>query len=58
MLRRAGLDLTTYEGAKSRSSAVNSRINNASRPMPPRGLIDKASRDLIAQWIKDGLKKE
>ena len=52
---RAGLRLTTYQQVRTNSSRSNARMNNASNPMPPSGLISKAERDQFTKWIEDAL---
>ena len=54
---RAGLSLTTYQEVKNGSAKSNSRMNNASDPMPPSGLISKAEREQFAEWISGGFKE-
>lgn len=51
----APFSLTTFDSAKNRIDAILSRINNASSPMPPQGLMAQGLRDNIQQWKDDGL---
>ncbi len=54
----AGIDLSTYENVKYyiESGKLLSRIENASNPMPPSGLLTNPNRQKIAKWVKDGFK--
>lgn len=51
----APFSLTTYTLVKNRIDAILPRINSASSPMPPTGLIPSGNRDIIQQWKNDGL---
>ncbi len=51
----APFSLTTFNSAKNRIDDIISRINNASNPMPPSGLMSQEVRDEIQQWKDDGL---
>ncbi|MGZ3743259.1 MAG: hypothetical protein ACXWRE_06270 [Pseudobdellovibrionaceae bacterium] len=48
------LDMTIYSIAKSMSSQIKSRINNASNPMPTGGLLPQNQRDTINAWVDQG----
>jgi len=47
----------TYNLVKTgvQSGNILNRINNTGNPMPPSGLMLKANRDVIQQWLDDGL---
>ncbi|MEW7290247.1 hypothetical protein [Aquimarina sp. 2304DJ70-9] len=53
----AGLDLSTYSNTK--NAALNNglvaRMNDATNPMPPNGLLTPQIRQLVDKWITDGL---
>lgn len=51
-----GTELNTFALIKSRVDAgrVQDRINNASNPMPPFGLMADCDRNKINSWINDG----
>ncbi len=51
----APFSLTTFDNAKSRIDRILNRINNASNPMPPNGLMAQGLRDNIQKWKDDGL---
>ncbi|WP_246146926.1 hypothetical protein [Seonamhaeicola marinus] len=51
----APFSLTTYDSVKDRINGIIGRINNASSPMPPSGLMAQGLRDDIQQWKDDGL---
>ncbi|AUP80820.1 hypothetical protein [Flavivirga eckloniae] len=51
----APFSLTTFTEVKNRVDGILSRINNASSPMPPSGLMPSNNRTLIQQWKDDGL---
>jgi uncharacterized membrane protein len=53
----APMSLTTYSLVKSavETRGLIDRINNTSNPMPQSGLMTQATRDLIQQWVNDGL---
>lgn len=51
----APFSLTTYTQVKNRVDGIISRINNASSPMPPSGLMPQNLRDMVQQWKDDGL---
>ncbi|MFD2567260.1 c-type cytochrome domain-containing protein [Pseudotenacibaculum haliotis] len=52
----AGLSLVTYQQV--RNSAENGnlipRMNNATSPMPPSGILPAATRAIIDKWRQDG----
>ncbi|MCW5517072.1 hypothetical protein [Muriicola sp. Z0-33] len=55
----ASIPLTTYEAVK---NAVESRdliqkINSATNPMPPDGLMPKETRRIFDAWVTQGLKE-
>ncbi|CAM1342558.1 hypothetical protein [Tenacibaculum amylolyticum] len=52
----AGLSLTTYVQVRAAAENGNlfGRINNASNPMPPTGLLPTSNRNIIDQWRTDG----
>lgn len=50
----APFSLTTYSAVNTRASSMDSRMNNASNPMPTSGLISQDLRDRFKQWIADG----
>lgn len=54
----APFSITTFDEAKTNIDIITSRINNASNPMPPTGLMSQSNRDIIAQWQTDGLLEE
>ena len=51
--------LTTYTQVRFAVENENliQRMNNESAPMPPSGLLPKATRDLVQQWIDDGFQE-
>lgn len=53
----APMSLTTYSQVKSavETRGLIGRINNANNPMPQGGLMSQTNRDLIQQWVDDGL---
>ncbi|MDY8137985.1 hypothetical protein [Aquimarina sp. 2201CG5-10] len=53
----ADLDLSTYLNTKNATQARNliQRMNNATNPMPPNGLLTPQIRQLMDKWIADGL---
>jgi uncharacterized membrane protein len=53
----APMSLTTYSQVKSavETRGLINRINNANNPMPQSGLMTQTNRDLIQQWVDDGL---
>lgn len=55
---KGGLRLSNYNEVKASSSRSDSRMNNASNPMPPAGLISAQERAVFTKWIKDGLKEK
>ena len=48
------LDLTNYDAAKAASSLIIQRINSATMPMPPTGLLRQNDRDLVRSWVNAG----
>lgn len=53
----APMSLITYtqvKGAVETRGLIN-RINDTDNPMPQNGLMSQANRDLIQQWVNDGL---
>lgn len=53
--QNAPFSLTTFSSVQSKVNTILSRINNASNPMPPTGLMSQSLRDQIQQWKDDGL---
>ncbi|MEN3324357.1 cytochrome c [Mariniflexile soesokkakense] len=53
----APMSLTTYSQVKSavETRGLISRINSTNNPMPQSGLMSQNNRDLIQQWVDDGL---
>ena len=53
----APMSLTTYSQVKSalENRGLVNRINSITNPMPQSGLMSQSNRDLIQQWIDDGL---
>lgn len=53
----APMSLTTYSQVKSavENRGLVNRINSTTNPMPQSGLMSQSNRDLIQQWIDDGL---
>ena len=47
----------TYNLVKTgvQSGNILNRINNTTNPMPPNGLMSQSNRDIIQQWLDDGL---
>ncbi len=47
----------TYSLVKTgvQSGNILNRINNTTNPMPPNGLMSQSNRDIIQQWLDDGL---
>lgn len=52
----AGLDLTTYQNVRFSSEMGNlvQRMNSATTPMPPSGLLPAQQRQIIDKWVADG----
>lgn len=52
----AGLALTNYNDVKqaAQNGSLISRMNNATAPMPPNGLVSAEQRQLIDKWKTDG----
>lgn len=52
-----GLDLSTYQNTKSAAEQRNliQRMNDATNPMPPQGLLTPEIRQVMDKWIADGL---
>jgi len=52
----AGVDLTSYDNVRfyTESGSLLERINDASSPMPPSGLISEEDRQIIDKWVQDG----
>jgi len=48
------LNLTNYNAAALSAASIRSRVNNASRPMPPSGLLPQFDRDVITKWADIG----
>lgn len=48
------LNLTNYEEASAAAALINQRMNDASAPMPPTGLLRQNDRDLVQSWIRAG----
>ena len=46
---------TTFSQVSGNVDGILSRINNASSPMPPQGLMPQSTRALIQQWKDEGL---
>ncbi|MGY6649189.1 hypothetical protein [Wenyingzhuangia sp. IMCC45574] len=44
----------TYQLVKDGATRMDTRMNNASSPMPVAGLLPQATRDKFKQWITDG----
>jgi hypothetical protein len=55
----ANLDLSVYQNVVdiAKSGKLVNRINDASSPMPPKGLLPQSTRMTIEQWTKEGYKE-
>lgn len=53
----APMSLTTYALVKNavETRGLIDRINSTTNPMPQTGLMSQANRNLIQQWVDDGL---
>ena len=53
---QAGLDLTTYSNTRSSAEMGNliQRMNSATSPMPPNGLVSSELRQVMDKWVSDG----
>lgn len=51
-----GADLSTYQNVRFQAESGNliTRINNASNPMPPSGLLPASELAIIDEWVTDG----
>jgi len=52
----ANLDLSTYLNVRysSEQGTLVERLNNATNPMPPNGILPAETRQLIDKWVTDG----
>jgi hypothetical protein len=50
----AGLNLTDYTQAKAKVATIQSRMNSSAAPMPPTGLLNAASRQVVDTWVSGG----
>lgn len=53
---QAGLSLVTYQQVRNAAENGNliPRMNNATNPMPPSGVLPAATRAIIDAWANDG----
>lgn len=53
---QAGLSLVTYQQVRTAAESGNliARMNNATNPMPPSGILSANTRALIDAWAADG----
>ena len=53
---QAGLSLVSYQQVRTAAESGNliPRMNNATNPMPPSGILPAATRALIDKWADDG----
>ncbi|WP_346881507.1 hypothetical protein [uncultured Algibacter sp.] len=51
----APFPLINFSQVSSRANRIIARINDASSPMPPNGLINSGLRAQVQQWQDDGL---
>ena len=51
-----GVNLTTYQNVRFQAESGNlvTRMNNASNPMPPTGLLSASQLQIIDKWVQDG----
>ena len=56
-VNNAPMSLETYTDVKNavENRSLLSRINNSANPMPPNGLLPSATRQIIEDWIDQGL---
>lgn len=56
-VNNAPMSLETYTDVKNavENRSLLSRINNSSNPMPPQGQLSTATRQIIADWIDQGM---
>lgn len=47
----SSLNLTDYGSAVAVAANIKSRMNDATRPMPPTGILDERSRGVVDVWI-------
>lgn len=52
----ASIKLETYQEVREQTESGNlvSRMNDASNPMPPGGLVTLQQRKMIEKWLEDG----
>lgn len=52
-----GLDLSTFQNTRTAAEQRNliQRMNDATNPMPPQGLLSPELRQVMDKWVADGL---
>lgn len=48
------LNLTNYNAARAAINSINSRMNDAGRPMPPAGILSANLREYVGIWVDNG----
>lgn len=53
---QSGLDLSTYQNTRwsAEMGSLIQRMNNATNPMPPNGLVSPELRLIMDKWVSDG----
>jgi cytochrome c5 len=51
-----GSNFQDYATVAADTAQIVSRMNDASNPMPPSGLVDQCKRDQVKAWVKAGAK--
>ncbi|WP_339756601.1 hypothetical protein [uncultured Winogradskyella sp.] len=53
---QSGLDLSTYQNTRfsAEMGSLIQRMNNATNPMPPNGLVSPELRQIMDKWVTDG----
>lgn len=51
-----GLDLSTYQNTRfsAEMGSLIQRMNDATNPMPPNGLVSPELRQIMDKWVSDG----
>jgi mono/diheme cytochrome c family protein len=50
----AGVDLSSFDGAKAAASRVEFQVVNGMMPPPSRPSLSQNQKDLVAAWVQDG----
>lgn len=49
-----GLNTTNYTAAMTARTSIRARMTDAGRPMPPSGLLNQFSQDVVSKWVELG----